>query len=187
MVVVSGPSGAGKGTLITRVRRRLPDVSLTVSATTRPPRPGESDGREYWFLAPDEFDRRAAAGEFLEHVDYAGRRYGTLMAEVERRRAEHPAVLLEIEVQGARAVRRRLPEAVLVFVAPPSLDELGRRLLARGTNDPADIARRLATADDELAARPEFDAVIVNDDVDAATDQLEALVRAHLPAAGTEA
>ena len=178
---MSGPSGAGKGTLIERVLAEVPELELAVSATTRPPRPNETPGREYHFLSDEEFERRAQAGEFLEHVRYAHRRYGTLQDEVEDR-AEEAGVVLEIEVQGARAVRAKMPEAVLVFVEPPSLNELAERLRRRGTNDDTDISERLRVAEDELRAREEFDHVIVNDDRDRAAAELAAIVREHLRA-----
>src|SRR6266508_2383560 len=122
--VITGPSGVGKGTLIAELLRRVPGLELSVSATTRAPREGEVDGRDYHFLDRDEFDRRAAAGEFLEHASYSGNRYGTLRSEVERRLASGASVLLEIEVQGARQVRAAMPEAVQAFIAPPSPDVL---------------------------------------------------------------
>jgi guanylate kinase len=176
VIIVSGPSGAGKGTLIEAVLRRFPELSVAVSATTRPMRPGEVDGREYHFLVPDEFERRVAAGAFLEHVTYAGNRYGTLAEEVEGRVAAGRSVLLEIELEGARAVRQRLPESVAVFIAPPSMDELGRRLRDRGTEDEADIARRLEVGRAEIAAIEEFDEIIVNADVPTAAAELAMVV-----------
>ena len=118
--VITGPSGVGKGTLIERLLERITELELSISATTREPRPGEVDGRDYHFLAPDEFDRRVEAGDFLEHATYSGNRYGTLREEVERRLAEGRSVVLEIEVQGARQVREAMPEAVQIFIAPPS-------------------------------------------------------------------
>ena len=117
--VITGPSGVGKGTLIERLLERIPELELSVSATTREPRPGEVDGRDYHFLTPEEFDRRVEAGDFLEHATYSGNRYGTLREEVERRLAEGRSVVLEIEVQGARQVREAMPEAVQIFIAPP--------------------------------------------------------------------
>lgn len=149
---------------------------MAVSATTRPRRQGEVDGREYHFLTPDEFERRVSAGHFLEHVGYAGNRYGTLAEEVERRVAAGRSVVLEIELEGARAVRARLPEAVAIFIAPPSMDELARRLRDRGTEDEEDIARRLEVGRNEIEAMAEFDEVIVNDDVEHAADALAAVV-----------
>jgi guanylate kinase len=169
---VSGPSGAGKGTLIEGILPRFPHVEVAVSATTRPIRPGEIDGRDYHFLTPGEFEARVAAGEFLEHVTYAGNRYGTLRSEVDRIIAAHRWPLVEIELAGARAVRANVPGAVAVFIAPPSLSELERRLEERGTDSEGAIAERLATSRVELAAMNEFDHVIVNEDVGAAIEEL---------------
>jgi guanylate kinase len=167
VLVVTGPSGVGKGTLIRELCRRFPDLRLSVSATTRGPRSGEGDGRDYHFLSPEEFDRRVRQGEFLEHAEYAGNRYGTLRSEV----AEGP-VVLEIEVQGARQVREALPEAVQVFIAPPSVDALRERLVGRGTDSPEGIRARLAQAEEELRAKDEFQHVIVNDELDRASAEL---------------
>jgi guanylate kinase len=171
VLVITGPSGVGKGTLIRELCRQFPDLRLSVSATTRPPRSGERDGREYHFLTPDDFERRVQAGEFLEHAEYAGNRYGTLRSEVER-----GPVVLEIEVQGARQVREALPEAVQVFIAPPSLDALRARLLGRGTDSPEGIRARLAQAEAELGAQDEFGHVVVNDDLARASAELNDLV-----------
>ena len=134
VIVITGPSGVGKGTLIRELRQRMPGLVLAISATTRDPRPGERDGVDYHFLAPDEFDRRVAADEFVEHANYSGRRYGTLRAELERGIASGAAVILEIEVQGARQVREAMPEAVAVFIAPPDEEALRTRLTGRGTD-----------------------------------------------------
>jgi guanylate kinase len=178
--VITGPSGVGKGTLIRTLRERVPELELSVSATTRPPRPGEQDGVDYHFLTADDFERRVEAGEFVEHATYSGRRYGTLRAELERRlRAGHP-VVLEIEVQGARQVRRTMPEALQVFIAPPSRDALRTRLVGRGTDDAEQVQARLETADGELAAQDEFARVVVNDRLDDAVDELTAIVRGAL-------
>ncbi|HEX9480727.1 MAG TPA: guanylate kinase [Solirubrobacteraceae bacterium] len=175
--VITGPSGVGKGTLIRGLMERLGELELSVSATTRPPRPGERDGVDYHFLTPEEFDRRVAAGDFVEHADYAGRRYGTLRSELEGRLAEGVPVVLEIEVQGARQVRQAMPEAVQVFIAPPSLEALRTRLIGRGTDDADEVARRLEVAEQELAAQPEFAHVVVNDRLDEALDELVEIVR----------
>jgi guanylate kinase len=173
--VITGPSGVGKGTLIRTLRERMPELELSVSATTRPPRPGEQDGVDYHFLTDADFQRRVDAGEFVEHATYSGRRYGTLRAELERRlRAGHP-VVLEIEVQGARQVRRTMPEALQVFIAPPSPEALRERLIRRGTDSEEQMQRRLARAEEELAARSEFEHVIVNDDLETAVAELERL------------
>jgi guanylate kinase len=178
--VITGPSGAGKGTLIARLAERIPGLELSVSATTRPPRSGEVDGRDYHFLDPEEFEHRVAAGEFLEHATYTGHRYGTLRSEVEERLRRGSSVVLEIEVQGARQVRAAMPESVQVFIAPPAPADLRARLEERGTDDPEAIERRLATAEEELAAEGEFQYVVVNDDVERATAELEGIVRAEL-------
>jgi guanylate kinase len=180
LFVITGPSGVGKGTLISRLRDAVPGIDLSVSATTRGPREGERDGEHYHFMDPDEFDRRVVAGDFLEHADYASHRYGTLRSEVEPRLGRGDSVVLEIEVQGARQVRGTMPDAVQVFIAPPSPETLRERLEGRGTDSPEQIASRLAVADDELSARNEFGHVIVNDDVDRAAGELAALVRSTL-------
>ncbi len=176
---MSGPSGAGKGTLIAGVRRTYPQLEVSISATTRPQRPGERDGVEYHFLSTGDFERRVDDGAFLEHVEYAGNRYGTLRSEIDDRVERNRSVVLEIELAGARAVRRLLPEATSVFIAPPSVEELERRLERRATDSGADIARRIAASRWELDAAGEFDHVIVNADIDEATDELRRVV-AHL-------
>jgi guanylate kinase len=178
--VITGPSGVGKGTLIERLLERIPELELSVSATTREPRPGELDGRDYHFLTPEEFERRVEAGDFLEHATYSGNRYGTLREEVERRLAEGRSVVLEIEVQGARQVRDAMPEAVQIFIAPPDPQVLRERLEGRGTDSPEAIQERLRTAETELAARDEFPHVVVNDEVQEAASELEGLVRGEL-------
>src|ERR1700722_17620030 len=180
VIVITGPSGVGKGTLIRELRQRMPGLVLAISATTRDPRPGEHDGVDYHFLTPDEFDRRVAADEFVEHANYSGRRYGTLRAELERGLQTGAAVILEIEVQGARQVREAMPEAVAVFIAPPDEQALRTRLTGRGTDSEPQIERRLETARAELAAKTEFKHVIVNNDLATAADELTALVRAEL-------
>ncbi len=178
--VITGPSGVGKGTLIRGLMERLGDLELSVSATTRPPRPGERDGVHYHFLSPEEFARRLAAGEFVEHADYAGRRYGTLRSELDQRLQSGVPVVLEIEVEGARQVRAAMPEAVQVFIAPPSLAALRTRLVGRGTDDGEEVERRLRVAEQELTAQPEFTHVVVNDRLDEALDRLAAIVSDEL-------
>jgi guanylate kinase len=178
--VITGPSGVGKGTLIERLLERIPELELSVSATTREPRAGEADGRDYHFLTPEEFDRRVEAGDFLEHATYSGNRYGTLREEVERRLREGRSVVLEIEVQGARQVREAMPEAVQIFIAPPGADALRERLEGRGTDSTEAIERRLRTAEIELEAQDEFPHVVVNDEVQEAAEKLEKLVRGEL-------
>ena len=185
--VITGPSGVGKGTLIAALRDRRPELQLSISATTREPRSDEVDGVAYYFLSNAEFDRRLAAGEFVEYASYAGHRYGTLRGELERRTRRGDPVVLEIEVQGARQIREAIPGAVLVFVAPTSLEVLRERLTARGTDDAATIAERLEVAQTELAARAEFPFVIVNDDFDSAVRQLEALYLAERDGDGSRA
>jgi guanylate kinase len=175
LLVVTGPSGVGKGTLIKRLRERLPNFDLSVSATTRNPRPGEEDGRDYHFLSLEEFEKRLARGDFLEHAMYAGNMYGTPRSELDRAREAGKDVVLEIEVEGARQVREALPEALQVFIAPPSDEALRERLERRSTDAPEEIERRLTRAREELAARGEFAEVIVNDDLDRAADELVAL------------
>jgi guanylate kinase len=178
--VITGPSGVGKGTLIRGLMERLPELELSVSATTRAPRPGEQDGVDYHFLTREEFDRRVSAGEFVEHADYAGRSYGTLRSELEERVRAGAPVVLEIEVQGARQVRRSLPDAFQVFIAPPSLDALRTRLIGRGTDDPEEVERRLRVAAEELTAQPEFAHVVINDRLQDALEQLTTVVAAEL-------
>ncbi|CAA9499476.1 MAG: Guanylate kinase [uncultured Solirubrobacteraceae bacterium] len=176
--VITGPSGVGKGTLIRALLARIPSLELSVSATTRRPRPGESDGVDYHFIADEDFDRRVEAGDFVEHASYSGRRYGTLRSELERRTAAGVPVVLEIEVQGARQVAGSMPEALRIFIAPPSEEALRTRLVGRGTDDPDQVAARLATARRELDAQGEFGHVVVNDRLDDAVDELEEIVRA---------
>jgi guanylate kinase len=184
--VITGPSGVGKGTLIATLRERVPGLELSVSATTREPRAGEESGRDYHFLTPEEFAERAEAGDFLEHATFSGNRYGTLRSEIERTLEAGTSVVLEIEVQGARQVRAALgDEAVLIFLAPPSPEVLRERLAGRGTDSEEAIERRLETAKQELEAQQEFKHVVVNDELEIAGDELEAIVRGELePAAG---
>jgi guanylate kinase len=180
LFVITGPSGVGKGTLIARVRERFPELELSTSATTRRPRPDERDGVAYHFLSPGQFQEHVDAGEFLEHATYSGNRYGTLRSEVDDRLRDGRPVILEIEVQGARQVREALPDAVAVFIAPPTREALRERLLGRGTDPPSQVDERLRTAERELEAQPEFGHVIVNDDLDRATDELAGIVRSAL-------
>jgi guanylate kinase len=178
--LITGPSGVGKGTLIAELLEAIPELELSVSATTREPRAGEVDGRDYHFLSQDEFDRRVEAGDFLEHAEYSGNRYGTLREAVDGRLAEGKSVVLEIEVQGARQIREAMPEAVQIFIAPPSEDDLRARLEGRGTDSAEAIERRLETAREELEAQDEFRHVIVNDDVQKSALELEKRVRDEL-------
>jgi guanylate kinase len=178
--VITGPSGVGKGTLIEQLLERVPELELSISATTREPRAGEVDGRDYFFLEPEEFRRRLEAGDFLEHASYSGNYYGTLREEVERRLAEDRSVVLEIEVQGARQVRAAMPESVQVFISPPEPAALRKRLESRGTDTAEAIDARLAVAAQELAARDEFAYLVVNDDVERAAAELERIVRTEI-------
>jgi guanylate kinase len=183
--VITGPSGVGKGTLIRGLRERVPELALSVSATTRAPRPGEREGVDYHFLTPAEFEIRVAAGEFVEHATYSGNRYGTLRSELERHLDRGVPVVLEIEVQGARQIRTAMPEAVQVFIVPPSDEALRARLVGRGTDSAEQVDARMRTAQAELAARDEFAHVVVNDRLERATDELVAIVRSALGSSGS--
>ncbi len=183
LVVVSGPSGVGKSTVVARALARDPRIWLSVSATTRQPRAGEQDGREYFFVSDAEFDRLIETDGLLEWAAFAGHRYGTPRAPVEDRRAHGTPVLLEIEVQGARQVRRQVPGALLVFLEPPSWEVLAARLTGRGTESPEAVERRLSAARAELAAAGEFDAVLVNADVEDCAGALLDFVAYHGSAA----
>jgi guanylate kinase len=176
LTVLSGPSGVGKGSVVAEIRRKHPRVWLSVSATTRAPRPGEVEGVQYHFVDRAEFERLVAAGEMLEWAEYAGNLYGTPRAPVEERLAAGTYALLEIELQGARQVRAAMPEAQLVFLAPPSREELARRLVGRGTEDEPAIAARLDVAEVEMAAACEFDVVVVNDTIEHAAEELVRLL-----------
>ncbi|HYH81545.1 MAG TPA: guanylate kinase [Longimicrobium sp.] len=176
-LVLSAPSGAGKSTLAAMLRQRNDDVAFSVSATTRAPRPGEVDGVHYHFVAPAEFERMRDAGELIEWAPVHGNFYGTPLANVRRAQAAGQHLLLDIDVQGARQIRARLPEAVLVFVLPPSGKALVQRLTGRGTERPEVLERRLRNAEDEIRAAPEFDFAVVNDDLHRAVEELEAVLR----------
>ncbi len=174
--MLSGPSGVGKSTVLARIREAYPQLWSSVSVTTRRPRPGEVNGREYFFVDDQEFDRLIAAGELLEWARFVGHRHGTPRAPVEEKLAAGVPVLLEIDLAGARQVRAAIPDALLVFLAPPSWDELVRRLNGRGTEAPELIAQRLAEARLEMAAEPEFDVTLVNTSVEDVCDELVALI-----------
>ncbi|WP_235931427.1 MULTISPECIES: guanylate kinase [Actinomyces] len=177
LTVLAGPTAVGKGTIVTELRRRHPDLFVSVSATTRSPRPGEVDGVHYLFVSEEDFERMIAEGRMLEWALVHGRhRYGTPRGPVEAELAAGRPALLEIDLDGARQVRRAMPQAHLVFVAPPRWEDLVSRLVGRGTEDEAERTRRLATARTEMAAANEFDHVIVNDTVARATDELEGLL-----------
>jgi guanylate kinase len=177
LVVLAGPTAVGKGTVAADIREHHPEVWISVSATTRAPRPGEQDGVHYWFVSDEEFDRMIGAGELLEWaVVHGAARYGTPRRAVETMLADGRQALLEIDLQGARQVRETMPEALFVFLKPPSWEELVRRLTGRGTESEDEQARRLETALDELAAEEEFDVTIVNREVHAAAEELVALM-----------
>lgn len=177
LFVISGPSGAGKGTLLAELRKQRPDLGLTVSATTRSPRPGEVDGTSYYFLSDEEFRHRIAAGEFVEWAEVHGHLYGTLVSEVKRLLAKGHSLVLEIDVQGALNVRKVYPDAVLVFIEPPSLQVLEERLRGRGTEDEASIELRLKNARHEMELADQYDVRIVNDTVDRAAQELGSVMR----------
>jgi guanylate kinase len=178
--VITGPSGVGKGTLISQLLERVPGLELSVSATTREPRPGEVDGRDYHFLTADEFDERIAREDFLEFATYSGNRYGTLRSEVRKRLDGGHSVVLEIEVQGARQVRAAMRESVQVFIAPPDPAVLRQRLESRASDSAEAIDARLEVAEQELAAQGEFAHCVTNADLERAAADLEGIVRAEL-------
>jgi guanylate kinase len=178
--VITGPSGVGKGTLIKRLLASCPNLELSISATTREPREGEVDGRDYHFLSREAFDQRVDAGDFLEFATYSGNRYGTLRSEVERRLDAGHSVVLEIEVQGAQQVRAAKEDSVQIFIAPPDPAVLRDRLAGRGTDSAEAIDKRLETAEIELASRDDFDHEVVNDELERATEELVAIVRGEL-------
>jgi guanylate kinase len=178
--VITGPSGVGKGTLISQLLERVPGLELSVSATTREPREGEVDGRDYHFLTPAEFDQRIEREDFLEFATYSGNRYGTLRSEVRKRLDAGHSVVLEIEVQGASQVRAAMRESVQVFIVPPDPTALRKRLESRGTDSAEAIDARLKVAEVELAAQGDFDHLVVNADLERAAADLEGIVRAEL-------
>jgi guanylate kinase len=180
LLVIAGPSGVGKGTVVQRLLQRHPELWLSISATTRPPRPNERDGREYFFLSPEEFEARVRDGGFLEAFEVFDARYGTPRAPVEARLASGQDVLAEVDVQGALAIRAAFPTAVLVFIKPPSREVLRQRLHDRDpAAERAELERRLAEADSEEALAGEFDVVVVNDDLDRAVDEVDAVLATH--------
>lgn len=181
LTVVSGPSGVGKSSVLDALREQAPEVYFSVSVTTRPAREGEVDGVDYHFVGIAEFERMIGAGELLEYASYANNYYGTPRDPVERALAGGRSAVLEIELQGARQVRRSMPEAQLVMLVPPSWDALVDRLTARGTEDPVVVEQRLETARQELAARSEFDGTVVNADLRGATSELVRWVTGRRP------
>ncbi|WP_208544061.1 guanylate kinase [Nocardioides seonyuensis] len=182
LIVLAGPTAVGKGTVAAEIRRHHPEVWISVSATTRPPRPGEENGVHYWFVSDDDFDAMIERGDLLEWaVVHKTARYGTPRGPVELALASGRPAMLEIDLQGARQVRETMPEALFVFLAPPSWEELVRRLVGRGTEGAAERERRLETARAELAAESEFDETIVNHEVHDAAEQLVALMTARSP------
>ena len=177
LTVLAGPTAVGKGTVSTYIRDNYPEVELSVSATTRPPRPGEVDGVHYHFVSSGEFDALVESGQMLEWAVVHGRnRYGTLRRTVNAAMDAGKSVLLEIDLQGARQVKESMPEANFVFLAPPTWEEMVRRLIGRGTETPEEQQQRLVTAKLELAAEPEFDHTVINDDVQRAADELVSLM-----------
>ena len=179
LIVYSGPSGVGKGTILRPYLESHPEAVLSVSVTTRAPRPGETDGVEYHFITREEFDRLAKSDGLLEHAEYSGNCYGTPRAAVERHIAEGRDVVLEIEVQGAMQVHEKRPDAVMVFIAPPSFEELAARLRGRGTEDEEKVQKRLETAKEELKHQDKFDYVVVNDEIDRAVREIQGILAAR--------
>jgi len=183
---VSGPSGVGKGSVVGLVLERDPSLYFSVSAKTRAPRPGEVDGRDYWFIPEARFDDLVSQGAFLEWASMFGHRSGTLAEPVERARSEGRDVILEIDVQGARQIRERVPDAVLIFLAPQTREELLRRLRARGTERGDALDRRLAAVDEEMGQAGWFDHVVVNDDLSRAAGEVADIIEGHRGEGATE-
>ena len=179
LIVVSGASGTGKGTVCKKLLDALPEVAYSISATTRAPRPGEVDGKEYYFLSRDEFEAWIADGKFLEYAEVYGNFYGTPLNKIEERVNRGEDILLEIDVQGALNVKRKCPEGVYIFLLPPSLEELKSRIEGRGTETPESLSRRLANAVAEIKIGLQYDYAVVNDSVDNAVEQIQAILIAE--------
>lgn len=179
LIVFSGPSGCGKGTCMEALLAADPEIALSVSATTRAPRPAEIDGVHYHFVTREQFLEGIETGDMLEYAEYNSCFYGTPASAVERQLAEGKVVFLEIEVQGALKVRQKCPEAVMIFLMPPSREELRRRLEKRSTNTPEDIQRRLKIAEDEMSVAPEYDYIVYNNALEDAVDDIRAIIRAE--------
>ena len=179
LIIVSAPSGCGKSTILQRLMERRKTLCFSVSATTRQPRAGETDGVDYFFVSREKFQQMIAENAFLEYAEYVGNYYGTPKAAVDERLAQGFDVYLDIEVQGASQVKRRRPETLLIFVTPPSLEELERRLVSRGTDSPEVIQNRLREAERELAERDKFDFTVVNDDIDRAVDEISDIIDSY--------
>ncbi|MDR0906025.1 MAG: guanylate kinase [Oscillospiraceae bacterium] len=176
LVIISAPSGAGKGTVIREITRLRPEIKYSVSATTRAPRPGEVHGEHYFFVSPEEFDAMVERGEFLEHETYVGNSYGTPRGPIERNIADGIDTILEIEVKGARQVRGKIPDVISIFLAAPNEEELRRRLIGRGTSEDTELVKRLETAREELAASEEYAFTVVNDDATRAAREIIAIL-----------
>ena len=179
LIVLSGPSGAGKSTVVNKALEGRNDCCFSVSVTTRKPRPNEVDGREYFFVEPAEFDRMVAEDELLEHAEYVANHYGTPRKYVEKMLDEGLNVILDIEVQGARQVHEKMPEAVMIFVIPPTLEELKRRLVSRGTETERAIEARLIRAKQEYAEADFYDYIIINDNADVAASEFASIIKAE--------
>lgn len=179
LIVMSGPSGAGKGTVVSLLTEKRKDVCFSVSVTTRKPRPGEVDGQHYFFVEPKKFDEMVANDELLEHATYVANNYGTPRAYVEKKLDEGFNVLLDIEVQGARQIHEKMPDAVMVFIAPPTMEELRKRLIKRGTESSRAIEARLLRAEQEYAEADFYDYLVINDDRERAAEELSSIITAE--------
>lgn len=177
LIIISAPSGAGKGTVIGELLKLSPDTAYSISATTRAPRPGEKHGREYFFLSADEFEAMVNRGEFLEHEEYVGKRYGTPRKQIDENIANGVDTILEIEVKGAGNVKSKLPEAVTIFIMPPSEEELSRRLRGRGTCSQEELLERLEVAKREMTAAPQYEHIVINDDPVRAANEILGIIK----------